>query len=202
MIDHEAPDPQLVSVYDGVVLDRNDPKKIGRVRIRVPGLIEPPGVWAMPIGMPGSGSASSGLFFVPEVGAEVAVLFKMGDADHPRYLAGAWGRPNGQPDIPGSALTAADGTAYSAEQTPNVRVIESKRYEIVIDDNEGHERLAIRDKQSPAGGEDIIEIDSVNNGVRISGTVAVLIESVGVVNIRGLQVLINGRVVRDTGDPI
>jgi len=38
--------------------------------------------------------------------------------------------------------------------------------------------------------------------VRIAGTVAVLIESTGAVTINGLQVMINNRVVRDTGDPI
>jgi uncharacterized protein involved in type VI secretion and phage assembly len=196
----ESPDPQFLSVYDGVVTDRNDPFKVGRVRIRVPGLIEFPGVWALPMGMPGAGSATKGFFFVPEEGAEVSVFFKQGDVDHPRYLAGAWGRPNGNPELPSSALTAEDGTAYSKEEIPNVTVLETRRYEIVIDDNEGHERLAIRDKQSP--DEDIIEIDSVNNGIRIKGTTAVRIESTGVVNLEGLQVIINGRVVRETGDPI
>jgi hypothetical protein len=196
----DSPDPQFLSVYDGVVTAINDPKKVGRVRVRVPGLIESPGVWALPIGMPGAGSAASGLFFIPKVGAEVAVLFKMGDVDNPRYLAGPWGRPNGNPELPSSALTAEDGTTYNAEEIPNVAVIETSRFEVVIDNNSGHERLAIRDKNSPS--EDIIEIDGVNHGVRIAGTVAVVIESVGSVAIDGLQVKINGRVVRDTGDPI
>lgn len=198
----ESPDPQFLAVYDGVVTNRDDPLKVGRVRVRVPGLIAAPGVWALPMGMPGAGSATRGLFFVPEVDAEVSVFFKQGDVDHPRYLAGAWGRPNGNPEIPSSALTAEDGTEYAAAEVPNVRVIETQRFEIVIDDNEGHERLAIRDKDAPNGGEDIIEIDGVNHGVRIAGTVAVLIESVGAVTINGLQVMINNRVVRDTGDPI
>lgn len=198
----ESPDPQFLAVYDGIVMDRDDPLKVGRVRVRVPGLIAAPGVWALPIGMPGGGSSTKGFFFVPEVGAEVAVFFKQGDVDHPRYLAGAWGRPNGTPDLPSSALEAEDGTEYTATQIPNVCVLETRRYEIVIDDNEGHSRLAIRDKASPNGGEDIIEIDGEKHGVRISGTVAVLIESVGAVTINGLQVMINNRVVRDTGDPI
>jgi len=199
MLDN-SPDPQHYAVYDGVVTDRNDPKKIGRVRIRVPGLIADPGVWALPIGMPGAGSAAKGLFFVPEVGAEVAVFFKMGDVDHPRYLAGAWGRPSGQSELPSSVLTAEDGTTYDTNEIPNVTAIETRGYEIVIDDNEGHERLTIRDKNSP--DEDIIEIDGVNHGVRIKGTVAVRIESTGAVSIDALQVNINGRVVRETTDPI
>jgi len=198
----DSPDPQFLAVYDGVVTDRKAPLKVGRVRVRVPGLIASPGVWALPMGMPGSGSATRGFYFVPEEGAEVSVFFKQGDVDHPRYLAGAWGRPNGNSELPSATLTAEDGTVYNEEEIPNVTALETRRYEIVIDDNEGHERLTIRDKQSPDGGEDIIEIDSVNNGVRIAGTVAVVIESVGVVNIRGLQVMINDRVVRDTGDPI
>jgi len=198
----DSPDPQFLSVYDGVVTQRDDPLKVGRVRVRVPGLIESPGVWALPMGMPGAGSAARGMFFVPAVGAEVAVFFKLGDVDHPRYLAGPWGRPDGNPELPTSALTAEDGTTYGTDEVPNVRAIETDRFEIIIDDNAGHERLTIRDKSSPSGSEDIIEIDGVNNGIRIMGTTAVLIESIGVVNIKGLQVLINGRVVRDTGDPI
>lgn len=192
----ETPDPKFLAVYDGVVVDRVDPLKIGRVRVTVAGIIDYPGVWALPMGTGGGGSTARGLFSIPEDGAEVSIFFKMGDADRPRYLAGPWGAPEGVPEIP----TAAQG--LTPEQTPNVRVFESRRYELVMDDNAGRERLSIRDKLAPEGGEDIIELDGVANGVVVRGTAGVVIESVGAVAINALSVTINGRPVRDTDDPI
>ncbi len=193
------PDAWL-SVYDGVVTDRADPLRVGRVRVRVPGLIDAPGVWALPIAMPGGGSGARGFFFVPEVGAEVAVLFKMGDVDHPRYMAGPWGRPVGVPEIPEAARDLSDA------DTPEVKVIDFKNYELVVDEREGNETFRIRDKRAFGTGEstaeDVIEFDGVNRGIRIAGSVAVRIESTGVINLEAMQIVINGRVVRDTGEEI
>ena len=37
---------------------------------------------------------------MPEKGAEVGVLFHQGDVDHPHYLGGHWGKPDGQTEVP------------------------------------------------------------------------------------------------------
>jgi hypothetical protein len=75
----------------------------------VPGLIEPETPdWVYPIGVPGCGSAQSGTFDPPAIGATVAVLFKMGSIDHPRFLTGPWGAPGGTVDAPEGAEVEGD----------------------------------------------------------------------------------------------
>ena len=49
------------------------------------------------------GSKDRGLFAVPEEGAEVGVFFKQGDLDAPYYLAGHWGKPGGESEVPEEA---------------------------------------------------------------------------------------------------
>jgi hypothetical protein len=189
----------LLAIYDGVVKSRNDPLRVGRVRVVVPGLVEGDGVWAWPIGSPGSGSNARGFFFVPEVGADVAVLFKQGDPERARYLPGMWGLPEGVQQIPEAARD------LSPEDTPLVRAIDFTNYEVVVDERPGRETFRIRDKRSQEGTDgnaDIIEFDGVKRGITIRGTLAVQIESAGAININALQVRINKRIVRDTLEPI
>ena len=65
-------------LYIGEVVDREDPEGIGRVRVRIPGLVEPASNWAFPLGTVGGGSDRRGFYSVPEKGAEVGVLFTTG----------------------------------------------------------------------------------------------------------------------------
>lgn len=187
------PDPRFMALYEGVVVDNRDPMKLGRVKVMIPGLVEPASGWAIPIGSAGGGSEGRGFFFPPDIDAEICVFFKEGDIDHPRYLIGGWGAPEGTSEIPtfARALTPAEAV--------QVRGIQTRRWEIVFDDRPGHESLRIKDRDFD---EDILEIDGVNHGVTISGSAAVLIRSTGVVNVQALQIQLNGRIVRDTSDPI
>ena len=67
-------DARFFAVYEGTVFDRADPKKVGRVRVEIPGLMDNPASgWAWPIGMPGGGTAQQGMKWIPKVGAEVVV---------------------------------------------------------------------------------------------------------------------------------
>src|SRR5688572_9470618 len=118
----DTQDPRYTALYIGHVVDRVDPECLGRVRVRIPGLVEPASAWAFPLGTVGGGSDRRGFFGVPEVNAEVGVLFHQGDIDHPYYLAGHWGRPNGSTEIP----TPARG--LSPMETPQVRVFETGRF--------------------------------------------------------------------------
>src|SRR6185503_13488238 len=86
--DFDAPDQRLLGLHVGHVVDRADPLKLGRVRIRIPGLIQAASAWAFPLGTLGGGSDRRGFFAVPEDGAEVGVLFQEGDVERPYYLSG------------------------------------------------------------------------------------------------------------------
>jgi hypothetical protein len=72
-------DPRILGMHLGYVTHRDDPEGLGRVRVCIPGLIEPHSDWAWPLGTSGGGSKDHGLFAVPELGAEVV----NGDAEVP-----------------------------------------------------------------------------------------------------------------------
>jgi len=86
---------RLTGVYLGVVEKVNDPDKLGRVKVRVPGVYgvasgavgavpidELP--WAIPMGMPAGGSSySGGISMLPDIGDQVAVQFLDGEPEKP-----------------------------------------------------------------------------------------------------------------------
>ena len=185
-------DPRYTALYIGQVVDRADPERLGRVRVRIPGLIEPASAWAFPLGTVGGGSDRRGFFAVPENGADVGILFHQGDPDHPYYLGGHWGKPDGTTELPGPARD------LSAAETPDVRVFETGRFLLVFDDRAGHEALVIRDKRSG----DQLELDGVAMGITIKATSALILKADGLVSIEGTTLQLNGRLVLAGTKPI
>lgn len=143
--DPDRPDPPLLATYEGVVTRRDDPLRIGRVKVMVPGLVEPESDWALPRCVPGGGEAANGIYAVPEVGAEVVVWFAQGDPDAPRYAPGHWGAPGGSPQSPTPVRE------LSAEDAPKVRVWETPRHLLVFDCRGGSEAFRIVDKTTGDG---------------------------------------------------
>jgi uncharacterized protein involved in type VI secretion and phage assembly len=186
-------DPRHTGLYIGHVVDRADPEQLGRVRIRIPGLIEPASAWAFPLGTVGGGSDGRGFFAVPEVGAEVGVLFHQGDVDHPYYLCGHWGKPGGATEVPSPAR------GLSAGEAPQVRAFETRRFVLVFDDRVGQETLRIQDK-APGGAQ--IEFDGTVMGITLKATSALVLQADGLVSIEGTTVVINGRLVLPGGGSI
>jgi hypothetical protein len=200
---------KFFALYTGVVIDRNDPRKLARVRVRVPGLIDEKSPWALPLGTFGGGyKVRRGFKFVPKVGAEIAVLFKMGDLDHPYYWAGNWGLPEDLTEVPGGGKSPpiadelnAEGEDITAEEAPQIDTIETDSFLISFDERNGSEgkgSLYIRHKLSG----DHVEYDGGSNAWIVKATQAVELQSDGVINITANQVAINGRIVRNTTDPI
>lgn len=73
--------------YRGEVLDVDDPRSMGRVRVRVPEVLEDvDSGWALPVfAVSGDGS---GVWAVPPVGAGVWVEFEGGDPSRPVWCGG------------------------------------------------------------------------------------------------------------------
>jgi uncharacterized protein involved in type VI secretion and phage assembly len=188
----DTDDPRYTALYIGEVVDREDPEGLGRVRVRIPGLVDPASPWAFPLGTVGGGSDRRGFFSVPEKGAEVGVLFHQGDVDHPFYLCGHWGKPSGQAEVPEPARS------LPKEETPQVRAFETKRFLLAFDDREGKEAFLIKDKKSG----DQIEFDGVAMGITIKATAGLVLKADGLVNIEGAAVQINGRLVLPGPKPI
>ena len=190
--DFDVPDHRLLGLHIGHVVDRADPLKLGRVRVRIPGLIQDASAWAFPLGTLGGGSDRRGFFAVPEDGAEVGVLFQEGDVERPWYLSGHWGLPGGVTEIPGPARE------LSKTETPQIRVLETRRFVLVFDDRAGHEALRIEDKLSG----DQIEFDGTALGMTVKATSALILKADGLINIEGTTVVINGRLVLSGTGPI
>lgn len=186
--DIETHDTRLCGMYVGYVTDREDPEQLGRVRICIPGLIEPYGPWAWPLGTSGGGSQNRGMFAVPEVGAEVAVFFNQGNIQAPHYLSGHWGKPNGQSEVPWEAQ----------KQPPDNRVIATETFRIELDESKDAKKL----KLTVLKNGDHLVFDAEDNSITLRGTTAITISALGAVSIEASQLTLNGRVVRPTRESI
>lgn len=177
----DTDDPRYTALYIGQVVDREDPEGLGRVRVKIPGLVEPASAWAFPLGTLGGGSDRRGFFAVPEKDAEVGVLFHQGDIDHPYYLSGHWGKPGGQTEVPEPmrGLSKADA--------PKVRAFETERFLLVFDDRSGSEKLVLKDKSTT----DTIVIEAAT-GIRIKTAKDATVEADGNVVVTGNNVTITG----------
>lgn len=187
--ENEVGDVRFFAMHVGEVVDRNDPKVLGRVRVRVPGLMDDAGPWAWPLGMPGGGSGQRGLKMVPRLHAEVAVFFKGGDPDMPYYLPAQWGKPGGISEMP------TDAKDLSPEESPDVDVLETERFMVTLDNRPGHETLRLKDKLTG----DMIEMDgtaATGPGITIAGGAAVYIKTASFV-VDALTAVINGRKIVD-----
>lgn len=182
---------KLYGLYEGYVTNNIDPLRAGRVKVCIPGLLEPESDWVMQVGAAGGGINERGQWFIPAVESNVAILFKEGEIDHPRYLTGPWPYPDA-PETPTFArLSPAEAVQISGLQT--------KKWEIVLDDRAGSEQVRITHRDFPNNA---ITIDGAAQAVEVQGTVAVQIRSTGIINIEGLQVVINGRPVLPGAKPI
>ncbi len=172
----------------GYVMANEDPECRGRVRVCVPGKIEPISDWCEVV-MPGAGDPRSGAFLPLPLRAKVLVGFILGDVEEPVVFGGVYGRdPQGL--APFAGLTPA--------QTAKVATIAMGRYAITINSNTDHPSLVIRDEGTP-GTSDAVEADPcllVFDGnlraVTISSKVAVHVTAPGVA-IDGMRVSLQGR---------
>jgi uncharacterized protein involved in type VI secretion and phage assembly len=175
-------------MYVGYVTNRNDEQQLGRVRVCIPGVIEPESAWAWPLGTSGGGSKNRGLFAVPEQGAEVAIFFNQGDIDAPYYLAAHWGKPNGESEVPEEAQVTP----------PDNRVFATETFRIELDESAKEKKLKLTNRKTG----DHLLFDAEENSVTLEATTAITLRAVGAISLEATQVTIAGRVVRPIADPI
>lgn len=171
----------------GVVVDRKDPMNLGRVRVRIPGLIDDKSGWAFPLGFPGGGGNQRGLKMVPQIDAEVGVMFKGGDPDCPYYLPAQYGAPNGTSEMPEDA--AQDGSE-------DIHVWETNVWKLLFDDRPGFETCRLSNKVSG----DMIEFDGTAKtgpGITIQASAALYIKVDGQFIVDAITAVINGRKITD-----
>ena len=181
-------DSRLLGLYVGYVTDREDPEGLGRVRVCVPGVLEPFSAWAWPLGTSGGGMKDHGFFAVPEHGAEVAVFFNQGDVDEPYYLSAHWGKPDGESEVPEEAQV----------DPPDNRVIATPTFRIELDESDKARKLKLTNRKTG----DFLLFDAEENSITLQGTTAITIKAVGAVSIEAASITIGGRPVRPVADPI
>lgn len=143
-------DLRFLMTYPGKVVDNKDPLGLKRVRVMVPGFMEPHSGWAVPWGAWG-GKAQRGIYGAPEVDSDVTLGFHMGDRTRPWYGGGFWGE--------GEASTVDAG--LSPENAAKMRAIETEKFYISFDDATG--TLKITDKVGGA------YVRITNNKIEIGG---------------------------------
>jgi uncharacterized protein involved in type VI secretion and phage assembly len=161
-------------VVVGTVLDVNDPEKIGRVKVRFPWLSEDSeSNWARVATMMAGNDRGS--WYMPELQDEVLVAFEMGDTDRPYVVGFLW---NGQDKPP--------------RTDTKVRLLRSLN---------GHE-IEMSDPAASGGDKGHIQIKDAHGNVIELKNGTIKIQSVGTIQIQAPNVIINGRTVAPTGNPI
>ena len=67
--------------FKGIVIENQDPERLGRLKVQVPGALGEELAWAMPC-TPYAGPLS-GFFMMPEPGTGVWIEFEEGEGDEP-----------------------------------------------------------------------------------------------------------------------
>ena len=122
-------------MWIGEVVDVDDPLFVGRVKVFVPGVYEPDSPWAFPMGhMLG---IRDGFFCVPSVGANVVVFCNQGDVDHPYFMPGPFGAPDGNQDRMTQVPASASSVDFASFRFRN--------FHVTFDGQPGVEKLTVED---------------------------------------------------------
>lgn len=177
----EEQEQKYPSMMIGTVVKRDTEYK--RVRVMIPGFMEPEGPWAYPLGSGGGGSKDRGMIGLPAEGATVAIWFANGDPERPYYMSANWG----DDEIPEEAAERDDAVIWSSET-----------FCIMLDETEGERKLLIKNRKT----DDYIELDPENNYITINGTTLIKIEAIGMITLDAAQLILNGRKVLPISSPI
>lgn len=173
--------------YRGLVVDNDDPERLGRLTVRVPSLLGSEVVtgWAMPC-VPYGGDRNQGFLCIPEPGAGVWVEFEEGDLEFPIWVGTFWSKPGGDSELPKS--NNVDGSEQENVQSPPTRKIIKTRKGLTIqlEDADGAEGIIISDgKQAnrivfSANGVSIVHRDHAitmtDEGITVNGGQRVCLE--------------------------
>jgi hypothetical protein len=140
--------------YRGFVVDNLDPKRLGRLTLRIPSVLGPEVVtgWAMPCA-PYGGEKNQGFLCIPDVRAGVWVEFEEGDLEFPIWVGTFWSEPRGESEVP--TLNDADGKERKNEneadegrkaklKPPTRKILKTKKgHTIQFEDADGEEMVTI-----------------------------------------------------------
>lgn len=185
---------ELHGVYSGVVVRRDDPELLGRVKAAVPGILDPTDADAAPWAWPrGGGARRWGANDVPPLGADVLVQFVNGNPEWPVYEPFCHGKPNGESE------------AFPEHEHPDVHVWGRGPFRLVIDTRAGQQTATFKVvKQIGAAEETVaaITFDYVGNAIQIAADSAVGVTAQAIVDVDAPVVQLLGRKVTPNGKAV
>lgn len=191
----------------GVVAKNDDPEGTGRIKVNIPGMYKETPFWVMPAGWPGAGGLNKGSQYPPpDIGAPVFVMFAMGKAVGTNvqavYLTGYYGLDSDMQSA-GPPVVHAAATAELANKRVCLWEDDTFIAYMVNDPGDGtrtaDKRFVVQTKETGSK----IEINAADGDgaksetIAIEARTAVSIYSDGIVDISGLRVQIQGRVVSE-----
>ncbi len=160
--------------YRGIVVNNQDPLNLGRVQVRIPQIAADNKVeyWAWPKGQPAG--VDFGDFMIPPKGSPVWIEFENGNARHPIWNGGHWGKSFPAPQ---------EGKRLN----PNNRVRKSEKWIFEMDDE--NDVFRISSKATGDGiaihGDGNIEVIGGGDFTKTTGPSSDTIEGDETVNVTG-----------------
>ena len=159
---HNQDSGKITGVVVGIVVNNQDPDKMGRVKVKFPWLSNDDESWWARVATMMAGP-SRGSWFLPEVDDEVLIAFEHGDVRFPYVVGALW---NGKDAPPGN----------NDDGKNNIREIKSRSGHILrLDDTDGSEKVEVIDKSGNS-----ITIESSNNQITVKATGKIKIEGNGI----------------------
>lgn len=152
----------------GTVVNNEDELNLGRIKARVPNLLEPESNWAWPIGVGGGPTTSN--WTIPKVGDTVILFFLFGDPRHALYMRGMWSSPGGNSEVPSET-----------EQSTDVSLIKFENFYIQMDSREGNKKLVIKDNNS--GNEFSFDAETSDGDLVINNEMRFNIQNGAILNV-------------------
>jgi uncharacterized protein involved in type VI secretion and phage assembly len=202
-------DMRYACIHAATVVSNTDPDGRGRLKLRVPGLIDESS-WVYPGATIGGGAPQEGLWHTPAIGADVNVFFLGGDPNQPRWMAGHWSSRSGVPEAPTVVREANPDELGIASR--DVHCWETTNWVFLLDDREGRRRAIITAKpvatevgapNPDSGTQLVVELDLENQTIALSAAGGIALRTAGTLDLQGTAIQIGGRVViQSTGRPI
>lgn len=175
----EEANRRIYGVIIGIVTNNKDPEKLGRVKLKLPVReCQNETAWVRVATL--MAGKEMGVYFLPEVGDEVLVIFNNGDVHQPYVIGALWSETDKPPE------QKNDGN--------NIRKIKTRSgHEIVFSDEKGNESVELHTsaKQSilledkdggkitikNGNGDNVICIDTAKNEISVSAKQKVSIKA-------------------------
>lgn len=186
-------DGRFVGVYEGKVIENVDPEGRWRVRLNVLGIMAK-SPWAAPFGALGGGGPQRGGWVVPDVGADVLVMFLNGDPERPLYAPAGWAEAKEGSEMP---VPAKDVPPNEAHLVPSLQLM-GGRLSFYVDEREGQRKFVIEDNELG----DAIVWDLEKGGLRVKMSSAIMLVCDGLIRADAIQTQIQDRLVQPSPKPI